>query len=176
MPLRNYPSPDAPDGRPHQEQTAGSGSRSDGWEQFSNIFRAANHPLPEPWGGLFGPLRAGAVDDLVVVGQIGQSLDGRIATESGHSKYINGAAGLAHLHRLRALVDAVVVGVGTAGAAGSSSPADSMGSSPASAVLAGGAAGSSVLAGGAGGSSVLAGGAAERSVLAGGVGGVWGAV
>lgn len=114
MPLRNYPSPDAPDGRPHQEQTAGSGSRSDGWEQFSNIFRAANHPLPEPWGGLFGPLRAGAVDDLVVVGQIGQSLDGRIATESGHSKYINGPAGLAHLHRLRALVDAVVVGVGTA--------------------------------------------------------------
>ena len=33
---------------------------------------------------------------------------------SGHSHYINGEAGLAHLHRLRALVDAVVVGVGTA--------------------------------------------------------------
>jgi len=48
------------------------------------------------------------------VGQIGQSLDGRIATESGHSKYINGPAGLDHLHRLRALVDAVVIGVGTA--------------------------------------------------------------
>ena len=42
----------------------------------------------------------------MVVGQIGQSLDGRIATETGHSKYINGPAGLAHLHRLRALVDA----------------------------------------------------------------------
>ncbi|MGB8140872.1 MAG: dihydrofolate reductase family protein, partial [Pseudolabrys sp.] len=50
----------------------------------------------------------------MVVGQIGQSLDGRIATETGHSKYINGPAGLAHLHRLRALVDGVVVGVGTA--------------------------------------------------------------
>src|SRR5207342_1513259 len=35
------------------------------------------------------------------------------ATESGHSKYINGPAGLTH-HRLRALVDAVVIGVGTA--------------------------------------------------------------
>ena len=57
---------------------------------------------------------AGRVDDLVVVGQIGQSLDGRIATATGHSHYINGPAGLAHLHRLRALVDAVVVGVGTA--------------------------------------------------------------
>ena len=33
---------------------------------------------------------------------------------SGHSKYINGPAGLAHLHRLRSLVDAVVIGVGTA--------------------------------------------------------------
>jgi len=54
------------------------------------------------------------VDDLVVVGQIGQSLDGRIATESGHSKYINGPGGIAHLHRLRALVDAVIIGVGTA--------------------------------------------------------------
>ena len=50
----------------------------------------------------------------MVVGQIGQSLDGRIATVTGHSHYINGPAGLAHLHRLRALVDAVVVGVGTA--------------------------------------------------------------
>jgi diaminohydroxyphosphoribosylaminopyrimidine deaminase/5-amino-6-(5-phosphoribosylamino)uracil reductase len=63
---------------------------------------------------LFGPLRKGAVDDLLVIGQIGQSLDGRIATESGHSKFVNGPAGLVHLHRLRTLVDAVVVGVGTA--------------------------------------------------------------
>jgi riboflavin-specific deaminase-like protein len=50
----------------------------------------------------------------MVVGQIGQSIDGRIATVTGHSKYINGPAGLAHLHRLRALVDAVLVGIGTA--------------------------------------------------------------
>ena len=49
-----------------------------------------------------------------MVGQIGQSIDGRIATVTGHSKYINGPAGLAHLHRLRALVDAVLVGIGTA--------------------------------------------------------------
>jgi riboflavin-specific deaminase-like protein len=59
-------------------------------------------------------LRTGGTDDLVVVGQIGQSLDGRVATASGHSHYINGPDGLAHLHRLRALVDAVVIGVGTA--------------------------------------------------------------
>lgn len=70
--------------------------------------------MDPPWDEIFGPLRTGTVDDLVVIGQIGQSLDGRIATASGHSKYINGPAGLAHLHRLRSLVDAVVVGVGTA--------------------------------------------------------------
>ncbi|MFD2261376.1 RibD family protein [Lacibacterium aquatile] len=48
-----------------------------------------------------------------VVAQLGQSLDGRIATESGHSHYINGAPALDHLHRLRALCDGVLVGVGT---------------------------------------------------------------
>ncbi len=51
---------------------------------------------------------------MVIVGQCGQSIDARIATASGHSHYINGTEGLAHLHRLRALVDAVVIGVGTA--------------------------------------------------------------
>lgn len=49
----------------------------------------------------------------VVIGQLGQSLDGRIATPTGKSKYISGKAALAHLHRLRASVDAVVVGVNT---------------------------------------------------------------
>ncbi len=50
----------------------------------------------------------------LVVGQLGQSLDGRIATPTGASKYINGEEALRHLHRIRAQVDAVVVGVGTA--------------------------------------------------------------
>jgi riboflavin-specific deaminase-like protein len=86
----------------------------DSWNSIPEAFRALTFPLPMPWEGLFGPLRHGRVDDLVVVAQIGQSLDGRVATESGHSHYINGPAGLAHLHRLRALVDAVVIGVGTA--------------------------------------------------------------
>lgn len=49
-----------------------------------------------------------------VIGQLGQSLDGRIATPTGASKYINGEEALRHLHRIRAGVDAVIVGVGTA--------------------------------------------------------------
>src|SRR4029079_1180121 len=84
------------------------------WAAVPEAFRNGGGPLPPPWEELFGPLRRGAVDELVVVGQCGQSIDARIATPTGHSHYINGEAGLAHLHRLRALVDAVVVGVGTA--------------------------------------------------------------
>jgi riboflavin-specific deaminase-like protein len=49
----------------------------------------------------------------LVIGQLGQSLDGRIATSSGDSHYITGPEDIRRLHRLRALVDAVVVGAGT---------------------------------------------------------------
>ena len=83
------------------------------WGGVPGAFRSGA-PLPPPWDELFGPLRAGSRDELMVLGQLGQSLDGRIATNSGHSQYINCAAGLDHLHRLRALVDAVVIGIGTA--------------------------------------------------------------
>ena len=68
------------------------------------------------------PLAGVALLDLVgraaagplAVAQLGQTLDGRIATVTGHSHYVNGPEALDHLHRLRALVDAVVVGAGTA--------------------------------------------------------------
>lgn len=59
---------------------------------------------------LFLPLQLQA--DLVIA-QAGQSLDGRIATASGHSHYVTGARDIQRLHRLRALVDAVIVGAGT---------------------------------------------------------------
>jgi len=52
----------------------------------------------------------------LVIGQLGQSLDGRIATPSGKSHYITGPESLVHLHRMRAWVDAVIVGAGTVAA------------------------------------------------------------
>jgi diaminohydroxyphosphoribosylaminopyrimidine deaminase / 5-amino-6-(5-phosphoribosylamino)uracil reductase len=96
------------------DPNSSAGEPCDPWAEFSNMFRTKVQPLPQPWGEMFGPLRRGVVDDLMIVGQIGQSLDGRIATRTGHSNYINGPAGLAHLHRLRSLMDGVVIGVGTA--------------------------------------------------------------
>ena len=89
-------------------------SSGSGWALVPQVFRDAGGSLPPEWDDIFGPLRRSMVDDLVLVGQCGQSIDARIATSSGHSRYINGEGGLAHLHRLRALVDAVVIGVGTA--------------------------------------------------------------
>jgi riboflavin-specific deaminase-like protein len=85
---------------------------SQSWAEFVTAFRGPVQALAEPWADLFGPLRGAG--GTMVIGQIGQSLDGRIATENGHSHYINGPAGILHLHRLRSLVDAVVIGVGTA--------------------------------------------------------------
>jgi diaminohydroxyphosphoribosylaminopyrimidine deaminase / 5-amino-6-(5-phosphoribosylamino)uracil reductase len=62
---------------------------------------------------LYAPIADGRAGKSFVLGQFGQSLDGRIATATGHSHYINGPQAIDHLHRLRALVDAVVVGIGT---------------------------------------------------------------
>lgn len=51
-----------------------------------------------------------------VAGQLGQSLDGRIATASGDSYYVTSHPGRIYLHRLRSVCDAVIVGAGTVAA------------------------------------------------------------
>ena len=47
------------------------------------------------------------------IGQIGQSLDGKIALLNGKSHYINDKNSISYLHSLRSICDAVVVGVNT---------------------------------------------------------------
>jgi riboflavin-specific deaminase-like protein len=71
------------------------------------------------WLELYQPLldarRAPARSDARpwVLAQLGQSLDGCVATAAGDSYFVTGAHSLLHLHRLRALCDAVLVGAGT---------------------------------------------------------------
>lgn len=74
---------------------------------------AAPDPQACPLWRLYAPVAEGLAAGPFVIGQLGQSLDGRVATATGKSRYINGPEAIRHLHRLRALVDAVVVGVGT---------------------------------------------------------------
>ncbi len=62
---------------------------------------------------LYAPLARRDVGP-VTVAQIGQSLDGRVATVTGDARDVSGPEGLAHLHRMRALVDGVMIGVRTA--------------------------------------------------------------
>jgi riboflavin-specific deaminase-like protein len=66
---------------------------------------------------LFKPLLdRGTEGRAWVIAQLGQSLDGCVATRTGDSSFISGPENLLHLHRLRALCDAVIVGAGTVAA------------------------------------------------------------
>src|SRR4029077_2698892 len=65
---------------------------------------------------LYLPLCSAIAGRPITIGHIGQSLDGFIAMRSGESHWITGKQSLLHMHRLRALCDAVVVGAGTVAA------------------------------------------------------------
>lgn len=92
------------------EGSAGLGWRDEqGWELQGPWDTAAQEMF-----GLYKPLLdAQRRGESWVIGQLGQSLDGCVATRSGDSCFINGPETLTHLHRLRALSDAVIVGAGT---------------------------------------------------------------
>ncbi len=62
---------------------------------------------------LYGPLCGAGPGRPLTIAHLGQSLDGHIATGSGDSYYVTGPENVRHLHRLRALCDAVIVGAGT---------------------------------------------------------------
>lgn len=107
---------------PHWPRDAGEPRRpgrrrpADPWRLYLDTLSSGGR-LPNacrPFDAIYGPLARATKGSPFVVAQLGQSLDGRIATVTGSSHYISGPAALAHLHRLRALVDAVLVGIGTA--------------------------------------------------------------
>jgi len=65
---------------------------------------------------LYLPICSATAGRPITVGHLGQSLDGFIATHTGDSQFVTGGANIVHLHRMRALCDAVVVGAGTVAA------------------------------------------------------------
>ena len=77
--------------------------------EHAPIDRLAGDQLVEIYRDFLNP----RTDSLCVLAHLGQSLDGCIATASGHSEAVTGPENIKHLHRLRALADAVLVGAGT---------------------------------------------------------------
>jgi len=62
---------------------------------------------------LYLPICSATAARPMTVGHLGQSLDGFIATHAGESRWVTGEENMRHMHRLRAICDAVIVGAGT---------------------------------------------------------------
>ncbi|MCX4658956.1 RibD family protein [Streptomyces uncialis] len=129
------PSAEAPDTRSHTPESlppAAELSGDEAWRRLLGVRAPADARaaglVAGPDGGWrwAGPASAEAADladrylplclagPRVTFAQLGQSLDGFIATRTGDADYVTGEEDRRHLHRLRALADAVLVGAGTA--------------------------------------------------------------
>jgi riboflavin-specific deaminase-like protein len=62
---------------------------------------------------LYLPICSATARRPLTLAHLGQSLDGFIATHTGDSRWVTGEENVKHMHRLRALCDAVIVGAGT---------------------------------------------------------------
>ena len=62
---------------------------------------------------LYLPVLTSANRSSQIVGHLGQSIDARIATVDGDAFFVTGEENRKHLHRMRALSHAVIVGAGT---------------------------------------------------------------
>ena len=59
------------------------------------------------------PLHANKEKRTITISHFAQSLDGKIATKEGNSKWIGNEENLIHAHRMRALCDAILIGSNT---------------------------------------------------------------
>jgi diaminohydroxyphosphoribosylaminopyrimidine deaminase / 5-amino-6-(5-phosphoribosylamino)uracil reductase len=85
--------------------------------QWQALLACRRGVAPVPAAGvlaeLYGPICAIPTGQAFAVAHLAQSLDGRIATAAGASRWISGEEDLHHTHCMRALADAVVVGAET---------------------------------------------------------------
>jgi len=79
-----------------------------GWTRADGVVESCGAMID-----LYLPVCNATPESPLTVGHLGQGLDGHIATNAGDSYYVTGPANLLHLHRMRALCDAVVVGADT---------------------------------------------------------------
>ena len=79
-----------------------------GWVCYSGA-----SPSIQDFFDLYLPICNVSMHESFFWGHLGQGLDGYIATRSGDSHYVTGPENILHLHRMRALCDAVLVGAGT---------------------------------------------------------------
>lgn len=80
---------------------------------MESVLPATIRPEAQRFLDLYLDFARAGVGRPMVLAHLGQSLDGRIATRTGDSYYVNGPENIDHLHRMRALAEAVIVGAGT---------------------------------------------------------------
>lgn len=78
------------------------------WQYSKSLPAAAQHMLD-----LYLPVLGTQQRRSISVAHLGQSVDARIATQEGDAFFVTGEENRRHLHRLRALAHAVIVGIGT---------------------------------------------------------------
>ena len=78
------------------------------WQYSEKLVQAVMDTLD-----LYLPVLGTPLHPHVVIGHLGQSVDARIATSGGDAFFVTGEENRKHLHRLRSLCHAVVVGAGT---------------------------------------------------------------
>jgi len=78
------------------------------WHCAQAISDEATHLL-----NIYAPLVVAPKISERIVAHLGQTLDGFISTKTGASHYVTGPENIVHLHRMRALSDAVLVGANT---------------------------------------------------------------
>ncbi len=82
--------------------------RPDGWH-----CRLSDEDPRKALVDLYLPYCSASAARPMTLGHLGESLDGFIATAAGQSQWVTGPENLLHMHRLRALSHAVIVGAGT---------------------------------------------------------------